>query len=162
VGHMLEGRELPPDQRGHWNYTVVDSYICLVPPKNNEYSLSGLIGQQVAGVLVASQGNAPHWFAEGSARNLIARLEPKDPRTRGWDDQAREALSGGTKPDGFLAGSGPDNDAVAYSFVKFLMSDSKSYQKLIAAAHNRARFDEAFQQAYGAPPAQAAARWGGR
>ncbi len=162
VGRMLEGRELPPELRAHWRYTTVDAYICAVPPKNKEYSYSALIGQQLAGIMVANQGHMPRWFAEGSARNLAARLDPKDTRYKQWEDIAREAVASGVKPEGFLTGSGPDNDAIAYMFVKQLLSDAGRYQKLMTALKAKTPFEAAFTQAYGMPPAQAVAKWSGK
>ncbi len=87
VGQMLEKRELPPDSRAHWRYDFIDANVYIVPAKNNEYSLGALLGQQIASVVAAAQGNVPHWFAEGSGRAVLAGMDAKDPRVRIWDDQ---------------------------------------------------------------------------
>ena len=50
-GKMIERRnEVPRAWRGHWNFTVVDSYGALYPSREEEYSNDVLIAQQIAGV----------------------------------------------------------------------------------------------------------------
>ncbi len=162
VGRMIEHRELPPEARGHWRYTTVDSYVFIVPPKGNEYSLSGLLGQQIAGAVVAAQGHVPRWFAEGSARAITPSLDPKDTRFRIWDDRIPQILASGTKPDGFLTGSGEDNDVLGYGFVKFLRSDAGRYQSLLNAVRGGTPFAAAFAKAYGGSVEQVVGAWTSR
>lgn len=159
VGRMLENRELPPESRGHWRYDFVDANVFILPAKNGEYSLAGLLGQQIAAVVVASQGFVPHWFAEGSGRAVVVNLDPKDARVRRWEDDIPAILSSGGTADTILKGSGEDADVLAYGFVKFLRSDSSRYQTLFNSVHGHTTFEAAFKKAYGAAPAEGAASW---
>jgi mono/diheme cytochrome c family protein len=159
VGTMLEHREIPAEWRGHWRYTGVDAYGCLlvegdeIPP--------GLVAQQIAGAYVASLGKIPRWFAEGTARALAARLDPKDPRAKQWDDQAARLVKSADKPEAFLEGELPleDADVLAYSFVKSLMSPPARYIALVAALEQGTKFDEAFSKHFRATPADVVAAW---
>jgi hypothetical protein len=161
VGAMLERRELPDQWRGHWRYTIVDAQGFIVPPQKDEYSLSSLVAQQIAGVYVASQASVPRWFAEGSARAMAARVDPKDPRVKSWDSKISEALSLGGKPDAFLSGGLPPEEAdiLAYSFAKMLISKTGAYQQLLAALRAGSPFDQAFAQVYGYTPNQLTTAW---
>lgn len=159
VGRMMENRELPPESRGHWRYNFVDANVFILPAKNNEYSLSGLLGQQIASVVVASQGFMPHWFAEGSGRTLTSTLDAKDVRPRRWEDDIPAILSSGGSPDTILKGSGEDADVLAYGFVKFLRGESSRYQTLLSSLKSNVPFEAAFKKAYGGTPAEGAAAW---
>jgi mono/diheme cytochrome c family protein len=155
VGRMLEGRELPSNSRAHWNYTVIDAYVCLAPSKSNDASsLAGTLGKELAAIVIAAQGQVPRWFAEGSARNLAIKLDAKDPRYRQWEDDGMAVLSSGFKPETVLTAVGPETDQVAYLYVKRLLSDAPRYQKLLAGVRDGAPFDAAFAAAYGSTPAQ--------
>lgn len=160
-GQMVEKRELPGEWRGHWKFDVLDAYGALITPRSDEYSLDALIAQQVAGAYVASLGDSPMWFREGAARVAAARLAPSDPRVKAWDEGVRQALSSMMQPADFLQGKlNPEATAIAsYSFMKFLMSDAKKFDPLLAALKRGAKFDQAFVQAYGGPPVQLAAAW---
>src|SRR5205085_8419752 len=135
VGAMLEKRDVPEQWKGHWRYTIVDAQGFVLPPQKDQYSLSSLVAQQIAGVYVASQGNVPRGFAEGSARATAGKVDPKDPRVRSWDSRVAEARSLGGKPDAFLTGGLPpeETDILSYSFVKMLMSKAGPYQQLLGA-----------------------------
>jgi mono/diheme cytochrome c family protein len=159
VGRMLEKHELSPESRAHWRYDILDANVFIVPAKNNEYSLSGLLGQQIAAVVVASHGHVPHWFAEGSARAVAAGLDSKEARIRIWDDHMASILSSRGSADTILKGSGEDADILSYGFVRYLRSDPGRYQSLLTALHGHASFDAAFTKAYGGSPAQGAAAW---
>lgn len=159
VGRMMENRELPPESRGHWRYNFIDANVFILPAKNNEYSLAGLLGQQIAAVVVASQGFVPHWFAEGSGRAVTVNLDPKDARPRRWEDDIPAILSSGGNADTLLKGSGEDADVLAYGFVKFLRGDAGRYQTLLSSVKANMPFDAAFKKAYGAEPAAGAAAW---
>ena len=159
VGMMLEHRELPTAWRGHWRYTGVDAYGCIlldgdeVPP--------GLVAQQIAGAAIASFGKIPRWFAEGTARAVAARVDPRDPRVRGWEDEADRLSQSVEKPEGFLSGQLPpeDADVLSYGFVKYLLTTGNRYTGLVAELAAGKPFDEAFAASYGGTPAELAAAW---
>lgn len=160
-GQMVERRELPASLRGHWNYNIIDAYGALIAPRDNEYSLDSILGQQIAGTYIASLGKLPRWFSEGTSRVIAARLAPKDARVREWDERLPEALVLLTKPEDLLAGKLPPEEAevVYYSFVRFLMKRGPNFDGLLASLRKGAPFDQAFVKAFGAPPVAAVPAW---
>jgi mono/diheme cytochrome c family protein len=162
VGAMLERRELPSTWRGHWHFTPVDAYGCLLLV--GDKAPPGLVAQQLAGSYLASRGKSPRWFAEGAARAVAARVEPKDPRVKLWDDQVARILAASPKPEAFLSGgiSPEDADILSYSFVKYLMLQAARFSALVAALDAGTTFDAAFAKAYGASPEEIVPQWAER
>ncbi len=160
-GKMVERRDVPKEYRGHWRFSTIDAYGAISPPKADEYTLRGLVAQQVAGVYVASLGKTPRWFAEGAARVAAARIDTNDPRVASWDADIPRVLSTMDKPNDFLTGkmSPEDADIASYSFVRFLMKDAKRFDRLFTQMRSGKTFDQAFGQEYGASPAQVAELW---
>jgi hypothetical protein len=160
-GQMVEKRELPGEWRGHWKFDIIDAYGAVVVPRGAEYSLESLLGQQIAGAYVASLGDSPHWFREGAARVAASRLSPDDPRVKSWDDSLSAVLGSMSQPADFLQGKlSPEPAAIAsYSFMKFAMADPRKFDMLLNALRRGGKFEQAFAQAYGAPPAQLTATW---
>jgi hypothetical protein len=160
-GKMVERRDLPATSRGHWLYNVVDAYAAVIPARRGEYSNEALLGQQIAGVLIASQGNPPAWFAEGAARVAAERIAKDDPRVTQWQQQLEEITKKFNHPDDFLTGmlSPDETNVAAYSFVKFLMSDGKRFSALLKELRQGGGFDAAFSKHYGGTPNQVAVAW---
>lgn len=160
VGTMLEHREIPAAWRGHWHFDARDAYGCLLLSQEGQAS-PGLVVQQIAGAYVASLGKIPRWYAEGTARAVAARFDPKDPRVKPWDDQIARIVQANDKPDGFLTGSlqPEDGDILSYSFVKYLMTQGPRYAALMAALQQGTAFDLAFAKAYGGTPKELIAPW---
>jgi mono/diheme cytochrome c family protein len=160
-GQMVEKRELPRAWRGHWKYTGVDAYGAMIQPAEDDAAFDGLVCQLLAGTYLASLGDVPRWFAEGSARLAASRLVTKDRRVRTWDDALPRAMASLDKPDDFLTGKLPqaDADVLSYSFARFLRRDSRRYAGLLAALGDGRPFAEAFSTVYGASPANLATAW---
>ena len=160
-GKMVEKRTLPPEMRGHWRYDVVTAYGAMIPPKNNEYSLNTLIGQQLASAYVSSQGEVPNWFSEGAGRVAASRLDARDARVIAWDKSLPEAMGMMTAPDDVVTGKlvGEAGNIAAYGFVKFLMADGNRFQRLIQGLQGGQAFDAAFATAFGNQPNALAAAW---
>lgn len=160
-GKMVEKRTLPPEMRGHWRYDVVTAYGAMIPPKNNEYSLTTLIGQQLASAYVSSQGEVPAWFSEGAGRVAASRLDARDARVLAWDKALPEAMGQMTAPDDVVTGKllGEAGNVAAYGFVKFLMADGRRFQKLIENLQAKQDFNTAFTGAYGNTPNAIAVAW---
>lgn len=160
-GQMVEKRELPSEWRGHWKFDTLDAYGAVVNARRDEYSLETLIGQQVAGVYVASLGDSPQWFREGVARAVAARLTPDDARIKAWDESLPAVVSTMSQPADFLNGKlPPEPTAIAsYSFAKFLMGDAKKFDALLAGLRGGAKFPQAFAQIYGGAPELLTAAW---
>jgi hypothetical protein len=161
-GKMVEKRELPTAWRGHWQYNVIDAYGAVIPPRRDEYSADALLAQQIAGAYVASLGTkTPRWFAEGVARAAVAKIDDKDARVAEWDDNVSGVAGAQAKPDDFLTGKLPaeNADILSYSFAKFLMSDAGRFRKLLEGLRGGQDFEPTFSTAYGANPSQVAANW---
>ena len=160
VGTMLERREIPAVWRGHWHYSPLDTYGCVLLTSEGEAS-GGVVAQQLAGAYVASLGEVPRWFAEGSARAVAARLDPKDPRVKLWDNQVARIVTDSEKPDAFLTeGLQPeDNDIASYSFVKYLMTSGDRYTGLLTALGEGATFNEAFGKQFRGTPRDRVFDW---
>jgi hypothetical protein len=162
IGTMVEGREIPAGSRGHWRFTGIDAYACVVPPRPGDTQpLDSLLAQQIAGAYVASLGKVPHWFAEGSGRVAASRINPKDPRFKLWDSRVPEIIAVAGKTDVAVSGSlpGEEGDIVAYGFVKVLASQAGKYASLLNALRSGIPFDQGFSKAYGGSPPQVAAYW---
>lgn len=161
-GQMVEKRSLPQEWKGHWQYTTIDAYCALIPPKSDDYSFDALVAQQVAGTYVASLGKgSPRWFSEGSARVVASRIAPKDPRVIDWENDFSAAVATMTKPEDFITGKLPPEqaDVVSFNFVRFLMKNAGAYNNLLTALRGGQPFDKAFVEAFKATPSQAAEVW---
>lgn len=163
-GKMVEKRSLPRQWKGHWRFNIIVAYGAVIPSRSEDYSTDALLGQQIAGVYVASLGPSPHWFAEGSARVAAARIAADDSRVVQWKDGLADVLSRMSMPDDFITGKLDQEsaDIASYDFVNFLMTDKNRYQSVLAALRKGTDFDEAFSKAYGGSPAQLAAAWSKR
>lgn len=164
-GRMIEQRtEVPRSWRGHWNFTVVDSYGAVVPARDDEYSNDVLIAQQIAGTYIASlAGRPPRWFSEGASRAVAARVQREDDSLiQGWDSSVVAALNTSRKASDFMGG-GIDSDlanSAAYSYVSFLMkADAKRFSTLLRGLDSGVPFNRAFTQVYGMTPVQMADTW---
>ena len=157
----VENRDVPEDSFGHWRYNVLNAYAVVLLPEDDAYSLEALIGQQVAGVYVASLGTVPRWFVEGSARTAAARLKADDPRVVAWDRQLPDVLALQKQPEDFLTGKLPEEsaDIASCGFVKNLVQDTQRYQSLLESLRQGKDFDAAFSSVYSVSPARSAADW---
>ena len=163
VGERLENRPIPPTWKGHFRYTVSDAYGCILPPKRDEYSLSAIVAQQLAGAHVASLG-APTWLAEGSARVIAARTAAKESRVRKWEEHLPAALANIKSVDAFFTGAtAPDDaEAIGYGFAKSLMKSQPRFQLALNQLRSGANFDAAFQRAFGGVPNETFVNWAGK
>lgn len=161
-GQMVEKRALPKEWAGHWRYNIVDAYGAMLAPQRESYSAETLVGQQLAGVYVASLGaKTPSWFAEGSARAVAARLNGSDPRVLSWNEQLPAVLASMSAPDDFLTGKlSPESaDIASYSFVDFLMRSGREYNALLERLRKGEEFAQAFPAVFKATPSQLTLAW---
>jgi len=160
-GRMVENRKVSGDSRGSWKFDVINAYAAVVPPGDSgDYTLAGVIGQELASVYVASlTGKPPEWFSEGSGRVIASRLDPKAARVRQWNEHIKQLAASG-KLDSFMARglSADDTDVAAYSFVKELMASGK-YSSLIQSLRNGEEFTAAFAKVYGNSAQAMAVAW---
>jgi hypothetical protein len=161
-GQMVENRTLPRDWRGHWKYNTVDAYAVIVPPADPaDYSLAGILQQQLGAVYLASlPGNPPDWFADAAGRALASRADPKSARVRDWNDRLKQ-LADNDKLVAFInhSLSPSDNDVAAYGFVKDLMTNAATFSQLVAALRDGNSFDSAFPRTFGSPLQSLYATW---
>jgi mono/diheme cytochrome c family protein len=161
VGERLEHRVIPVTATGHWFFDEADAYVCVLASSKDQAALSANLCGQITGVYLASQG-APHWFAEGSARALRARLYPKDTLLRTWEDQIPTALQASNgKVSGYLTAkaTGDDADAFAYGFCKGLMGNMPRWHKVLRGLQEGEKFDAAFVAGFEQKPDALASEW---
>jgi cytochrome c553 len=162
-GKMVERRDLPSAWRGHFRFTVVDAYGALMPPKSDDYSIDVLLAEQIAGCYVAALGKSgtPPWFSLGAGRVAASRIDGGDGRVLEWDSAVTDVVSRMQSPDAFMTGKMDTDGAgvAAYSYVKFLMTDSRKFGTLLSRLRQREEFAPAFAQTYGASPNQLCAAW---
>lgn len=161
-GRMVENRTLPRDWRGHWKYNTVDAYAAVVEPgEAGDYSLGGIIEQQLAAVYIASLGGkTPDWFAEGAGRALAARTDPRSPRVRDWNDRLKQLAEAGLLEKFGTGGLSPGDNLVAgYAFVCELMTSPAKFTQLLDSLKDGETFDASFMKSYGTPLGAATAIW---
>lgn len=163
-GKMVERRDVPPEWRGHWSFNTVEAYGAMLPPQRDEYAMEPMIGQQIAGVYMASLGkNVPRWMSEGTARVVASRLKADDPRVMAWNERLKGLLGRMSSGDDFLEGrlAPEDSDIASFSFVEFLMNrqNAKRWDSLIDATRGGADFTKSFSEIYGGSPRQVAVQW---
>lgn len=164
-GKMVEKRTLPQPWRGHFRFSTVDAYAAVVNPRpgtTQDYSLDGLILQQLSGTYMASLGRGvPHWFAEGAGRVATSRLRATDSRVKAWDEAVPGVVSSMPASDSFLTGNMEQEaaDIAAYSYVKHLMADNRRFNILVENLRKGGEFNKVFSDTYGGSPAQVTQTW---
>ena len=158
---MVEQRDVPRDQQGHWKYTIADAYAVIMAGHGHPPESKSLLAEQLAGLYVASLGKVPEWFAEGTARVIVSSLSGRDPRVRRWDAALADVIGSMSKPDDFLKGriSPTDSDLVSYGFIQYLRKNRRHYRRLLREVRKGKDFDESFGTIYGGRPDQIAAAW---
>jgi mono/diheme cytochrome c family protein len=161
-GKMVEQRDIPSESRGHWRYGGVEAYGALVNPQSGDYGMNALVAHQLGGTYIASLGKGtPRWFGEGAGRAAAARIDAKDGRVQRWDAELPRVLSEMKSSDEFIGGKmpGEDGDIASYSFVKFLMQDSRKFNLLVDGLRKGGDFTQLFSQNYGGSPSQLTDGW---
>ncbi len=159
---MVERRQLGRDERGHWRYSIVDAYGCILPAgSGDDYGLEALVAQQIAGATIAARSSAPQWFCEGVARAIAARTAATDSRVKTWDERLPSIVSQLRAPDDFMTGKLPPEDAAiaSYGIMSALMKKDRQFKSLLKDLWDGQAFEAAFQSTYTTTPAQMAAAW---
>lgn len=163
-GTMVERRELPTEWHGHWRYTVVDCYGCVLVPDDDK-GVELTLAEIFAGSYIENQGKMPRWFSEGAARAIAARLFNRDPVAKHWDEEIKQSLASGKTADEFLkAGDvlSEDGGALAYGFMKAAASRPTKLSGMFNDLRQGTGFEMAFRQHFGGEPATLAAAWAQR
>jgi mono/diheme cytochrome c family protein len=160
---LLNTTNVPAKASGLWHYSGVDAAgVVYVPKSEGDYSVPAIIGDQAAAAYVSGIGkNVPHWFAEGVGHVVASRLAASDPRVREWD-AAWPAVHGSlSSPDAFMSNKFDSDMAsvASYSFARYLMTDSKKFNRLLDDLRAGGKFDAVFNSAYSGTPSQVAERW---
>ncbi len=151
---MVEERGVPQEVVGHWRYSGLDPYVCLVLPADETTSLRPLVAIQLAGLGISALGETPLWFSHGLSRAIAGRVEGRDPSVRTWDSQVPGALTAVQNAELFLrsdASSGA-NAMAAYGVCKTILDDGRRYGRLLAALREGEAFNAALTKAYGSDP----------
>jgi mono/diheme cytochrome c family protein len=157
---MVEERGLPQEVLGHWRYSGLDPYVCLVLPETEE-AVRPHLAIQLAGLGVDALGESPSWFANGLARAITSRVEGRDASVRAWDAKIPESLATFPNAEAFLrADASTGNNAIAaFGFCKTLLEDNGRYGRLLTALRAGTPFDIALTEAYSAEPAMLVGEW---
>ncbi len=146
-GLMVEHRKLPKKSYGHWYFDMVDAYAAIVPPADaHEYSLDGILQQQLVALYLASlPGKPPIWFADGSGHALAAQLNPDCAQVHEWNDRLHDLAGTGKFSvfDGHNL-SGDESEVAAYGFANVLLGNFAKYTALVSALRGGESFDMAF------------------
>lgn len=163
-GKMVEQRELPRRQEGHWRYSTMDAYAVLNIGQKSPLELELILGQQLAGLFVAGMAEVPEWFAEGLARTAATSLGKGGFHRKKLDAQIYTAMRSMDQSDDFLEGRMPNDESnlLSHGFVTFLMQNRRRYNRLILLLHQGQEFYQSFKTCYGATPAQMAQDWVGK
>lgn len=163
-GQMVEKRSLPETWRGHWRYTVIDGYACIVLPKNDPESLATLLAEVFAGAYLeeVSGGKAPRWFVVGGARAIAARTAPRSPLAKAWDDGLKQLVLAPETLEGLLTSDAATEDdaLLAYGAMKPLVA--RKFHGLLEALRTGQPFEIAVAKAYGADPKTLLTGWSDR
>ncbi|MBI82088.1 MAG: hypothetical protein CMJ81_02740 [Planctomycetaceae bacterium] len=163
-GKMVEQRELPRKQQGHWRHSAMDAYAVLNTGQTSATELEVVLAQQLAGLFVSGMAEVPEWFAEGLARTAVSSLGKGRPRMKKLDAEIHRAVRSMDQPDDFLEGRMPADAShlVSHGFVTFLMQNRRRYNRLIHLLHQGREFSQSFRTCYGTTPAQIAQHWVGQ
>ena len=160
-GKMVEERDVPRDEQGHWKYAIVDTYAAIMTGNGKPHEAKSLLGQQLAGIYVAGLGDVPEWFSEGTARVMVSFLDGRDSHVREWNAALADVVGSMSKPDDFLKGrmSPTDSQLVSYGFIQYLRKNRRHYRRLLGAVREGKDFHKSFGIIYGGSPNQIAAAW---
>ncbi len=158
-GKMIESRGLPNDWTGHWAYDGVDAYVAIVvSPSEEEESIKHRLGGLLTSQALAQLGDVPRWISEGIGRMTVARDAGKTGPAANWDAAVISALSSIDKPDEFLQGKLPPEqaDLIAYGMAKFLFdrSNRRGTERMLRALHEGKALKDAVAYGFNATPQQ--------
>lgn len=161
-GQLIERRELPRHWQGHSRADGVDAYgVIYLSPDAEPLATDALLAEQIAGAYAHSLPSTPNWFTTGFGKAISSKLYNKNPQLSDWENAVAAAMTQMKAPDDFIAQrTSPEaQEAASYSFVRFLMTNSKGYSSLMSALRKGTDFSTAFTAAYRSTPAQLTQAW---
>jgi hypothetical protein len=126
-GRMIESRTVPAEWTGHWRYDGIDAYVALVvTPSDTAEAVTNRLEGLLTSLAIAQIGDAPRWLSEGIGRMVSARSGGKNGPGIAWDAAMPEAMTAISKPEEFLDGKLPPEqaDVLSYGIAKFLFDRS--------------------------------------
>jgi cytochrome c553 len=157
---MVDERDIPTEMHGLFLNNTIDAHAILLAPRENDTNFPLLVAEQFCGAhFDALNKNLPKWFAAGCGRAFAAKVEPRAPLIKYWDEEARAAMMNG-KPTFVTAKTldGPTT-ALAYGLAKNLVNSGPKFKILTDDLKKGTRFDGAFRHAYGVSPQDFATVW---
>jgi len=147
---MVEKRESPRGMVGHWQAKGLDAYACVTVSNESDANLPALIAEQIAGAYLQSV-STPGWFSAGGARAIAARVEPRNPVVKQWDEESAQAAAASAINDGLFKIKVFDEEATArsYAFVKFLLLSAPKFQSLVSGLKDGRAFPQTLHTVYG-------------
>lgn len=164
-GQLIEQRPLPQHWQGHARADGVDAYGAMyLTPDTDPAVTDALLAEQISGAYAFSLAGAPTWFTSGLGKAVSAKLFEKNPRLNDWESAVAVAMTEMKSPEDFMVRKiTPEaTEAASYSFVRYLMSNSKAFTSLMSSMRKGADFTSSFAKAYGATPAQLTKAWAPR
>ena len=161
-GQMVEKREISSDSQGHFEYNVVDGYICLLNSKEGDPNVPLLLAEGFIGSYIETLGNnLPRWFTIGSARAMAVRMEARRSAGQGLGRSGPAAAGSVGNMGQFLMAKELDSkgSAVAYMIGKGMLGRGSTHHNLLEALRKGNGFNQAMQALYGANPQAMAAAW---
>jgi hypothetical protein len=161
-GQLIEQRELPQHWQGHARADGVDAYgVMYLSADTEPLVVDALLSEQIAAAYAFSLQGTPAWFTMGIGKAVSAKLFDKNPRLENWEAAVGASLTEMKAPDDFmLRKTTPEaTEAASYSFVRFLMSNTKAFASLMSSMRKGNDFTSSFAKAYGATPSQLTKAW---
>ena len=121
-------------------------------------SLEPAIARDLGSAYVASlSADTPRWFADGMGYWIASKVVSGADEMSTWESEAEAFATQMAKPDDFIRGQLPDDQAalVSYYFVSRLRSNnSGKFYKLLGQMKEGQPFPAAFQSIYGTTPTE--------
>ncbi len=166
-GTMVEKKNYPRSQKGHWAYTFVDSYAAIYPGSSDSDELKTgvgrLLAQQIAALYLTehASGKVPRWFITGSARAVAAKIHPKDPEVIRWRETVATLKDGQQIPSDFMNERiAPEKtELLAFGFIETMLRKPNKYFQVLDQVTRGVDFEKALLAVYKKDSKQLIARW---
>lgn len=166
-GVMVEGREIPKSYKTRWGFDTINAYVALLLTRNQDpETAEAILTRDIGAVYFASLGPAvPRWFAEGMGYWVAEDVLRGSDIVEEWETESKTLAEGMNRPDDFIAGRIPDDQAalVGFYFIKQLRAKgSKPFNRMLDMLRDDRTFDDSFREIYGVPPTEFVGGRGGR
>ena len=156
-GKMIESRSIPSDWTGHWQFDGVDAYAAtVVGPSDTSETVQNQLEGLLTSIAIAELGDAPRWLSEGIGRMVRARFGGKHSPGLAWDALIPDAMASISKPDEFLQGKLPPEqaDVLGYAVAKFLFDRTNKARtdQMLRGLANGKSIEQSIAEAFRAKP----------